>query len=150
MEIFNSQFYMKKALSEAAIALDNNEIPVGAVVVCEKQVIGRGYNQVEKLNDVTAHAEIIAITAASNYLGSKYLENCSIYVTLEPCVMCACAIEMAHIRKICFGASDPRKGFTLYTPTVVSSKKLIKRGILETECEDLLKMFFNRLRKLEK
>jgi tRNA(adenine34) deaminase len=149
VQSFSENFFMNKALTEAAIAFEENEIPVGAVIVCEDRVIGKGYNQVEKLNDVTAHAEILAITAASNHLGSKYLENCAIYVTLEPCVMCAYAIEMAHIRKIFFGAPDPKKGFTLYTPIIVNPKATIKKGIMEEECSALLHNFFTGLRKLD-
>ena len=157
LSVFGDDYFMKKALAEARKAFDENEIPVGAVVVCNTAasgqgniIIGTGYNQTEKLQDVTAHAEIIAISAACNYLGAKYLENCSLYVTLEPCIMCAAAIQMAHIPRLYFGASDPKRGYRLYTPAVFPAKTKVIKDLLETECSSLLNEFFQKLRKLDK
>jgi tRNA(adenine34) deaminase len=143
-------FFMEKALQEANYAFEEGEIPVGAVVVCQNRIIGRGYNQVEKLKDVTAHAEMLAITAASNFIGSKYLEDCILFVTLEPCVMCAAAIAACHIPEVVFGASDPKKGFTLYTPSVIHPKITIRKSIKEEDCTELLNLFFQNKRKLNK
>jgi tRNA(adenine34) deaminase len=158
LSVFGDDYFMKKALTEARRAFDEDEIPVGAIVVCDsmpggkqgKLIIGTGYNQVEKLKDVTAHAEIIAITAACNYLGAKYLEDCSMYVTLEPCIMCAAAIQMAHIPRLYFGASDPKKGYRLFTPSIFPAKTVVKKEILEPECAALLNDFFKKLRKMDK
>lgn len=109
---YSHEHFMKEALKEAQKALTNNEIPIGAVIVCNQKIIGRGYNQVEMLNDVTAHAEMIAITSASGYLGAKYLTDCTLYVTLEPCSMCASALSWSQIPNIVFGAKDEKKGLT--------------------------------------
>jgi len=140
------EFFMKKALNEAKMANFDDEVPVGAVVVCEGKVIGKGYNQVEKLNDVTAHAEILALTAASNYLGSKYLKKCKIYVTLEPCPMCAAAINAAQLDEVFFGTDDPKQGFSIFQPSLIHSKIKIKKGIFKEESEELLKSFFKKKR----
>jgi len=144
---FPDEYFMKKAFEEAKTAFEEDEIPVGAVVVSNGYVIGKGHNSVENLRDVTAHAEIIAITAACNYLGSKFLENCTIYVTLEPCAMCAAAIGAAHIKNIVFSTKDPKKGYSLYIPTLLHPKTKVKRGILEEESSALLKDFFKKKRK---
>lgn len=144
--VFSDENFMKKAFEEAQKANDLDEVPVGAVVVCKNKIIGKGFNQVEKLNDVTAHAEMLAITAASNFLGSKYLEDCKIYVTLEPCAMCAAAINSAQIMEVVYAAKDPKKGFTLYTPAIIHPKVLVKKGILEDECSQILKDFFKKKR----
>ena len=133
---------MKKAYEEACLALEQGEVPVGAVVVYNNQIIGRGHNQVEKMNDVTSHAEIIAITAASNYLGSKYLEDSRIYVTLEPCVMCAAAISFAHIEHIIIGTKDPKRGFSLYTPKIFPAKTKMRFGVMQELCNEILLNFF--------
>jgi tRNA(adenine34) deaminase len=147
LDSFTDDYFMQKALNEAKEAFDQEEIPVGAVVVCEDRIIGKGFNQVEKLNDVTAHAEIIALTAACNYLGAKYLDNCKLYVTLEPCAMCASALYNAHITQIYYGASDPKKGYSLYTPSLIHPKSNVKKGLMEQECSLLLNSFFDTIRK---
>jgi tRNA(adenine34) deaminase len=139
---FNNEYFMKKAYEEACIAFEEGEVPVGVVVVCNNQIIGRGHNQVEKMNDVTSHAEIIALTAASNYLGSKYLEDCRIYVTLEPCVMCAAAISFAHIPQVIIGTKDPKRGFSLYKPNIFPAKTKIVFGIMQDLCNEILINFF--------
>jgi len=138
---------MKKALDEAKMALSEDEIPVGAVIVANNMIIGKGYNQTEKLNDVTAHAEMLAITAASNYLGSKYLENCTLYVSLEPCPMCASAIHAAHLSKVVFAANDPKNGYSLYHPSLIHSKVQVVKGIMSLESTDMLNTFFKSKRK---
>lgn len=145
LDNFHAKF-MAEALKEAYKALEDGEIPVGAVVVCENRVIARGYNQTERLKDVTAHAEMIAITSASNYLGAKYLKDCTLYVTLEPCLMCAGAISWAQIGRIVFGASDNKKGFGQLETKVLHPKTEIVSGILADECKTLLLDFFQKLR----
>ncbi len=144
--IFTDEYFMRVALREAQRAFDEDEIPVGAVVVCNNKVIGKGYNQTEKLTDVTAHAEMLAITAASNYLGGKFLEECTLYVTLEPCVMCAGAIFWARPERVVFGAGDEKRGFAKYGNLLHPKTELIN-GILEDECSVLLKEFFKSKRK---
>lgn len=144
--IYSDEYFMKKAFEEAQLAFENDEVPVGAVVVNNNQIIGKGHNQVEMLNDVTAHAEILALTAASNFFGSKYLENCKIYVTLEPCAMCATAISSAQISEIIYGATDPKKGFSLFLPSLINSKIIVKKGIYEEKSSELLKEFFRKKR----
>jgi len=124
------------------LLFDEGEVPVGAVVVYDNQIIGRGHNQVEKMNDVTSHAEIIAITAAANYLGSKFLEDCRIYITLEPCVMCAAAIGFAHIQHLIIGTKDPKRGFSLYSPKVLPAKTKLSFGVMQEHCNELLIRFF--------
>jgi tRNA(adenine34) deaminase len=143
----NDLFYMQKALELAQIAWDEGEIPVGALVVCKNKIIGRGYNQTQKLNDVTAHAEMIAITSASYFLGAKYLSDCTLYVTLEPCVMCAGAIAWAQTGRLVYGASDEKKGFSLLNQPVLHPKTQVLAGVLAEEAEEMLKSFFQKLRK---
>ena len=139
---------MKQALNEAYIAYENGEVPVGAVVVCQNRIIAKAHNQTELLHDVTAHAEILAITSASNYLGSKYLQDCEIYITLEPCLMCAGAIAWSQIPRIYYSATDDLKGFTKFTNSnIFPSKTLINKGIHAEEASELLKTFFKELRK---
>jgi tRNA(adenine34) deaminase len=146
--LFSHEYFMYKALQLAVEAGEKGEIPVGAVVVAEgKRIIGKGYNQTEQLQDVTAHAEILAITAASQYLGGKYLKNCTLYVTLEPCVMCAGALGWTQIDRIIFGAHDIKKGFTLINQKIIHPKTDLVSGILAPESEKLLKQFFKNLRK---
>ena len=144
---FGDAFFMRKALNEAHLAFEEDEVPVGALVVLNNQIIGKGYNQVEKLNDVTAHAELLAITAASNYLGSKYLTDCTLYVTLEPCMMCATAINLAQISNVVYGAKDPKRGYSIYQPMAFNKKTVVRKNILEKECGDLLIDFFKQKRK---
>lgn len=146
--LFSHEYFMSKALQLAVEAGEKGEIPVGAIVVAEgKRIIGKGSNQTEQLLDVTAHAEILAITAASQYLGGKYLKNCTLYVTLEPCVMCAGALAWSQIDRIIFAASDKKKGFTLINQQIIHPKTDILSGILAEEAGILLKEFFKNLRK---
>jgi tRNA(adenine34) deaminase len=147
MQLYSHEYFMKKALQLAQQAFDEDEIPVGALVVAEgKHILGKGYNQTEKLQDVTAHAEVLAITAAANKMGAKYLKECTLYVTLEPCCMCAGAIAWSQIDRIVFAASDPKKGFKLYNPPIIHPKNDIVSGILAEPAEALLKAFFKKLR----
>lgn len=144
--LFTDEYYMKLALKEAGYAYTEDEVPVGALVVCRNKIIGKGYNQTEKLKDVTAHAEMIAITAAANYLGSKYLEECTLYVTLEPCLMCASALMWARISRIVYGASDLKAGYSLTQGRVLHPKTEVTKGVLEYECSALLTDFFRQKR----
>ncbi|TDB66031.1 nucleoside deaminase [Arundinibacter roseus] len=139
-------YFMQKALQLAQQAMEEGEIPVGAVVVCQDKIIGKGYNQTERGQDVTAHAEILALTAASNYLGAKYLNNCTLYVTLEPCVMCAGALFWAQIGRVVFAARDTKRGFSQISPAILHPKTRLSAGVLAEESESLLKIFFKRLR----
>jgi len=141
------EHYMSVALKEARKALEENEIPIGAVIVSGNQIIGKGYNQVERLRDVTAHAEIIAITAASNYFNNKYLSGCRMYVTIEPCMMCAAAIGWAQIQHLIYGSPDVRKGFTLFNPSPLHPKIIIESGVLDAESAELLLNFFKSKRE---
>lgn len=138
--------YMKMALKQAQMAFDEGEIPVGAVVVHNDRVIAKAYNQVQRLNDPTAHAEMLAITAACNGLGAKYLQGCTLYVTLEPCTMCAGAIRWAQLSAIVFGAHDKKAGYAAFTQSLFPSKTEIVGGILEAECKQLMLDFFEELR----
>ena len=138
--------FMKKALNEAKIAYSEDEIPVGAIIVCQGKVIARAHNQTECLNDVTAHAEILAITAACNRLGGKYLTDCTLYVTMEPCVMCAGALAWAQIGAIVYGASDPKRGYARVTPSILHPKTQVISGIMADECSSIVKDFFNKKR----
>lgn len=141
------EFFMREALKEARKAFDEGEVPVGAVVVANQRIIARAYNQTERLNDVTAHAEMIAITSAANYLGGKYLVDCTIYVTLEPCNMCAGALTWSQISRVVYGASDSKRGYTAIENFNLHPKTTIERGLLAEESETLLKVFFQNLRK---
>jgi tRNA(adenine34) deaminase len=143
---FPHEYFMSIALKEAGKALLEDEVPIGAVIVIQNQVIGKGYNQVERLRDATAHAEIIAITAASNYFNNKYLPGCTIYITIEPCMMCASAIGWAQIGKVVYGASDPKKGFTLFHPSPLHPKSMVESGVMGDECGLLLTEFFRKKR----
>jgi tRNA(adenine34) deaminase len=147
MTPFNDEYYMKKALEEARKAFDEGEVPVGCVVVCKNQIVARSHNLTETLTDVTAHAEIQAITAAANQLGGKYLTDCTLYVTVEPCVMCAGALGWSQISNLVFGASDPKRGYTLYAPGALHPKTTVKSGIHSDESALLMKQFFASRRK---
>ena len=143
------EYFMSLALHQAEIAFESNEVPIGAIVVCNDKVIGCGYNQTETLNDVTAHAEMLALTAAFNYIGGKYLPQCTIYVTLEPCIMCAGALGWSHIGRIVYGASDSKGGFTKFCRNNLSPlhpRTLVTKGVLEEEAARLLKDFFRKKR----
>ncbi len=147
IEPHNDEHFMKQALLEAQLAYDADEVPVGAVVVCEGRIIARAHNLTERLTDVTAHAEMQVITAAANYLGGKYLQQCTLYVTLEPCVMCAGALAWAQIGKIVFGAYDEKKGFTLLTDPVLHPRTKYAGGVLGETSAALLRRFFEARRK---
>ena len=143
----NDEYYMRQALIEAQKAFDADEIPVGAVIVCNNRIVARAHNLTETLNDVTAHAEMQAFTAASDFLGGKYLKDCTLYVTLEPCVMCSGASYWTQIGKIVYGASDPARGFSAYDQRILHPKTKTSNGVLETECSNLMKEFFAKKRK---
>lgn len=134
--------YMKQALSEAIKALDEGEIPIGAVIVCRGQIIARGHNLTERLHDVTAHAEMQAITAATEYLGGKYLTDCTLYVTVEPCIMCAGALGWSQIPRVVYGADDEKRGFRRFAPQALHPRCEVVSGVLATECATLMKAFF--------
>lgn len=147
MTMTTDERYMRKALEEARRAFDADEIPVGAVVVCGDQIIARGHNLTEMLHDVTAHAEMQAITAAAEYLGGKYLDVCTLYVTVEPCIMCAGAIGWSQLGRLVYGASDPKRGYSFFAPKALHPKTKVVSGVLEEECAALMKDFFLRKRK---
>jgi tRNA(adenine34) deaminase len=143
------EFYMKEALKEAQKALLAQEVPVGAIVVCDNQIIARAHNFTEKLNDVTAHAEMLAFTSASDYLGGKFLNECTLYVTLEPCLMCAGASYWTRIGTLVFGASDPKRGYRSRANNALHPKTKLVGGIVENECTQILKDFFAHKRELK-
>ena len=146
IEPFDDEYYMKRAFAEAEQAFADGEIPVGAVIVCRNQIIARTHNLTETLNDVTAHAEMQAITAAANTLGGKYLTSCTLYVTLEPCTMCAGALGWAQIERIVYGASDEKRGFMKFAPAALHPKTETLGGILQSQCAEILKRFFEQKR----
>ena len=147
MTMTTDERYMRKALEEARRAFEADEIPVGAVVVCGDQIIARGHNLTEMLHDVTAHAEMQAITAAAEHLGGKYLDVCTLYVTVEPCIMCAGAIGWSQLGRLVYGASDPKRGYSFFAPKALHPKTKVVSGVLEEECGALMKEFFQRKRK---
>jgi tRNA(adenine34) deaminase len=138
--------YMKMALDEAAHAYDNEEVPVGAIIVCKGRVIARAHNLTETLTDVTAHAEMQAVTAAANCLGGKYLNDCTLYVTVEPCIMCAGALGWAQLGRLVYGASDDKRGYRRFAPQALHPKTEVTAGVMEAECADLMKRFFEQRR----
>lgn len=145
--LYNDEYYMRQAYMEAEKAFSFGEIPVGAIVVANNQIIARSHNFTEKLNDVTAHAEVQAITAASEFLGGKYLHGCTMYITLEPCVMCAGALYWSQIDKVVFAARDEKRGAGRFKNELYHPKTLVTNGIMEKECSDLMKLFFENKRK---
>jgi len=147
MELYTDDYFMGEALKEARKAFEIGEVPVGAVVVCKNRIIARAHNQTEKLTDATAHAEMLATTAAANYLGSKYLNECTLYVTLEPCVMCAGALLWVQLQKLVYGATDVQRGFTLVKSPLLHPKTEIIYGLGAEESKVLIDAFFERLRK---
>ncbi len=153
MELYSDEYFMNQALKEAVYALDKGEIPVGAVIVAKNQIIARGHNLTEQLNDFTAHAEMLAFTSASDFLGGKYLNKCTLYVTLEPCIMCAGAAFNTRIGKIIFGAYDDRRGFTQFDHEHLTQKRILHPkteytgGVLDLECQSLLQEFFKSKRE---
>ena len=146
LSIFSDDHFMQEAYKQALYALEEGEIPIGAVVVCHNRIIARAYNQTEKLNDVTAHAEVLAITAASNFLGNKYLHDCSLFVTVEPCVMCAGATFWAQLKRVVYGTADPKRGFRRFGMGLLHPKTEMVSGILAHECASLLTDFFSKKR----
>jgi len=139
--------FMKEALKEAVKAYHKDEIPVGAVIVCQGKIVSRAHNLTEQLNDPTAHAEMQAITMATAAFGGKYLDRCTLYVTLEPCPMCAAALNWAQVKRVVYGASDPKRGYTLYSPDLLHPRCETQKGICEDECSRLLISFFLEKRK---
>jgi tRNA(adenine34) deaminase len=146
IQVFDDHYFMKEALKEAQKAALADEVPVGAVLVANQRIIARAHNQTEQLTDVTAHAEILAITSACNHLGAKYLPDCTLYVTLEPCVMCAGALQWAQLGKLVYGAADEKKGFMRYGKELLHPKTTVAYGIMEEESAELLKKFFREKR----
>ena len=146
LQPFSDEYFMKQALQEAQRAMEEDEVPVGAVIVCKNQVIARAHNFTERLNDVTAHAEMQAFTAAADYLGGKYLKDCVLYVTLEPCVMCAGASYWTQLRKVVIGASDEKRGYRRLNQNVLHPKTEVVTGVMREECAEILKAFFQNKR----
>lgn len=146
ISVSEDERYMRLAILEAEKALAQDEIPIGCVIVCSGQIVGRGHNLTETLQDVTAHAEIQAITAAAETLGGKYLQGCTLYVTVEPCVMCAGALGWAQVSRVVYGASDPKRGYATYAPRALHPKCTVSSGILETECKTMMQTFFAQKR----
>lgn len=140
------EYFMRLALSEAKQAAESGEVPVGAVIVSRGRVVARGHNLTETLHDVTAHAEMQAITAAADMLGGKYLSGCTIYVTVEPCPMCAAALGWAQVSRVVFGCADTKRGFTLYSPRLLHPKTELTTGVLADECRELMQSFFREKR----
>ena len=146
LNFYTDEYFMKEALKEAGKAFDKDEVPVGAIVVCNNQIIARAHNSTELLTDVTAHAEMLAFTAAADYLGGKYLNECTLYVTLEPCVMCAGASYWTQISKIVYGTKDEKRGFQRLGNNILHPATQIQDGVLEYECKQILVDFFERKR----
>ena len=144
--ILNDEYFMRQALTEAKLAFSENEIPIGAVIVNKNRIIARAHNLTETLNDVTAHAEMQAITAAASVMGGKYLTDCTLYVTVEPCPMCAGALRWAQISKIVFGASDEKRGYHTVSPSILHPRTEVVSGILADECASLMQLFFEQKR----
>lgn len=143
----NDERYMQLAIVEARKAYAMGEVPVGCIIVADEQIVGRGHNLTETLADVTAHAEMQAITAAASTLGGKYLAQCTLYVTVEPCVMCAGAIGWAQIKRVVYGAADEKRGFSVFAPNALHPKCTVLSGVLENECRELMQSFFAQKRK---
>ena len=147
IELYSDEYFMREALKEAHKAADGDEVPVGAVIVINNKVIARSHNSTELLNDFTAHAEMLAITSASNYLSNKYLTKCKLYVTLEPCLMCAGAMFWSQISEVIYGASDPKRGYTMVAKhNALHPKTKVRTGVLEEECSSILTDFFKEKR----
>lgn len=143
----DSSFFMKEALKEAVKALEKDEVPIGAIIVCNNKIIARSHNLTEMLNDPTAHAEMQAITMATSYMGGKYLNDCTLYVTIEPCPMCAAALSWAQIGKIVYGATDPKRGYSIFSPNLLHPKTVVESGIMAEECGKMVSDFFKAKRK---
>ena len=147
LSIFSDESFMKQALTEAQKAFDADEVPIGAVIVADNRIIARGHNLTEHLNDVTAHAEMQAFTSAANYIGGKYLNECTLFVTIEPCVMCAGAAYWTQIKRIVFGAYDEKRGFLRMKYPILHPKTIFKGGVLDKECAELMIQFFEKKRR---
>ncbi|MBL4593809.1 MAG: nucleoside deaminase [Flavobacteriales bacterium] len=147
LSIFSDEHFMKEAFKEAQRAFDEDEVPVGAIIVCDNKIIARAHNMTERLNDVTAHAEMIAFTSATDFLGGKYLNECTLYVTLEPCVMCAGASYWTQLKKVVYGASDKKRGFAKHQEKLLHPKTEIETGVLKAVCSEILLQFFEKKRK---
>ena len=143
----DDEYWMRMALQEASRAYDEDEVPIGAIIIANGKIIGKGYNQVERLCDATAHAEMLAITAAANYLGAKFLDDCTLYVTLEPCPMCAAALRWSRIGKVVYGAPDAKAGYSQFGKKLFHPKTEIVQGLLAQECGGLVSEFFKQKRK---
>mgnify|MGYP006200404581 FL=1 len=146
LAVFSDEYFMKEAFKEAQKAFNEDEVPVGAVIVCDNKIIARAHNMTERLNDVTAHAEMLAFTSATDFLGGKYLNECTLYVTLEPCVMCAGASYWTQLKKIVFAASDEKRGFERISPSLLHPKAQVLSGILKNEASELIQTFFQKKR----
>ena len=147
LSLYTDAYFMREAFKEAQKAYDADEVPVGAVVVCNNRVIARAHNLTERLNDVTAHAEMQAITAAAAFLGGKYLNECVLYVTLEPCVMCAGALHWTQLQKLVYGADDVQRGYSLVSTPLLHPRTQVTKGVKKEECSELVIEFFKRLRE---
>ncbi|NLA23470.1 MAG: nucleoside deaminase [Bacteroidales bacterium] len=146
MQPFDDNYFMKLALEEAKLAEQQGEVPVGAIVVCNNKIIARAHNQTEMLNDVTAHAEILAITAAANHLGAKYLKDCTLYVSLEPCVMCAGAIAWAQVGCLVYGAEDKKRGFSIFAKNALPPSTKVRKLVMHEETGQIISDFFKKKR----
>ena len=146
LKLFSDEAFMREALKEARLAMEEDEIPIGAVIVSANRVIARAHNLTERLNDVTAHAEMQAFTSAANFLGGKYLKDCTLYVTIEPCPMCAGASFWTQIGRVVYGARDDKRGFTLLSSSLLHPRTRVSSGVMETECSDLMSEFFRKKR----
>lgn len=144
---YNDEYYMGKALEQARKGASEGEIPIGAVIVCQGKIIARGHNLTETLKDTTAHAEMLSITTATNFLGGKYLNDCTIYVTVEPCPMCAAALAWSQIARVVYGAPDAKRGYSLFSPSLLHPKTEVTKGVMEKECSEIVSDFFKTLRK---
>ena len=144
--MLDDNYFMRQALQEAQKAFEKDEVPIGAVIVCQQRIIARAHNFTEALNDVTAHAEMQAITAAADVLGGKYLTDCTLYVTIEPCPMCAGALSWAQISRVVYGANDAKRGYSLFSPNLLHPKTSVTSGVMSEECAKLMRDFFERKR----
>lgn len=144
---YNDEYYMGKALEQARKGASEGEIPIGAVIVCQGRIIARGHNLTETLKDTTAHAEMLSITTATNFLGGKYLNDCTIYVTVEPCPMCAAALAWSQIARVVYGTPDAKRGYSLFSPSLLHPKTEVTKGVMEKECSEIVSNFFKTLRK---
>lgn len=147
MEIQEEERFMREALREAIIAKEEGEVPIGAVVVCKGRVISRGHNMTERLSDPSAHAEMIALTSATSAVGGKYLDECTLYVTVEPCPMCSAALNWAQLGGLVYGADDPKRGYTIYSPPLLHPRTKVLSGVLKDECSALMTEFFKGQRR---